>query len=256
MKTANEGGDLGDHSTSNNAVAGNVALTAGSFGGFSATAQYAHGFRDPVLSDRYFSGLNGRGSITGNPNLELETSDQYDVALRYTNAGFRTAFYMYDYRIKNLIEVYSDRPRHFLLRNHLAGAKLQGLELEAQVALPAGFAVAVAGQIERGVTVDDDLPIDDIPPDSLTLQVRKAFGPAFAQARWVIYAGDHNPGLTEVARPGYGLLDLGAGYSLSEHFKFEAYVRNVLNKTYFNTPMDASALAPGISATLTGFVRF
>ena len=62
MKTANEGGDLGDHSTSNNAVAGNVALTAGSFGGFSATAQYAHGFRDPVLSDRYFSGLFGRGS--------------------------------------------------------------------------------------------------------------------------------------------------------------------------------------------------
>jgi len=33
-------------------------------------------------------------------------------------------------------------------------------------------------------------------------------------------------------------------------------VRNVLNKTYFNSPMDASALAPGISATLTGFVRF
>ncbi len=106
MKTANEGGDLGDHSTSNNEVAGNVALTAGSFGGFSATAQYAHGFRDPVLSDRYFSGLFGRGFITGNPNLELETSDQYDIALRYTNAGFRTAFYMYDYHIKNLIEVY------------------------------------------------------------------------------------------------------------------------------------------------------
>ncbi len=31
VKTANEGGDLGDHSTSATAVAGNVALTAGSF---------------------------------------------------------------------------------------------------------------------------------------------------------------------------------------------------------------------------------
>jgi outer membrane receptor protein involved in Fe transport len=256
MKTANEGGDVGDHTTSNNEVAGNVALTAGSFGGFSATAQYAHGFRDPLLSDRYFSGLFGRGFITGNPNLELETSNQYDVALRYTNAGFRTAFYMYDYRIKNLIEVYSDRPRQFRLRNHLAGAKLQGLELEAQVALPAGFAVALAGQIERGVTVDDDRPIDDIPPKSLNLQVRKSFGPAFAQARWVVYAGDDKPGLTEVSRPGYGLLDLGGGYSFSEHFEFQAYVRNVLNRTYFNTPLDTSALAPGVSATLTGFVRF
>lgn len=262
MKTANEGGDLGDHSTSNNEVAGNVALTAGSFGGFSATAQYAHGFRDPILSDRYYSGLVGRGFTKGNPDLELETSNQYDIALRYTNAGLRTAFYMYDYHIKNLIEVYPDpafheRPiRHFLIRNRSAGAKLQGLELEAQVALPAGFAVAVAGQIERGVTVDDDEPIDDIPPESLTLQVRKGFGPAFAQARWVVYAGDDNPGLTEIARPGYGLLDLGGGYSFSEHFEFQAYVRNVLNKTYFSTPMDASALAPGISATLTGFVRF
>src|SRR4029077_20120769 len=147
-----------------------------------------------VLSDRYFSGLFGRGFITGNPNLELETSDQYDIALRYTNAGFRTAFYMYNYRIKNLIEIYSVRPRQFLLRNHLAGAKLQGLELEAQVALPAGFAVALAGQIERGETVDDDKAIDDIPPESLNLQVRKGFGPAFAQARWVVYAGDNNPG--------------------------------------------------------------
>jgi len=262
MKTANEGGDLGDQSTSKSAIAGNVALTAGSFGGFSATAQYAHGFRDPVLSDRYFSGLFGRGFVKGNPDLELETSNQYDIALRYTNAGFRTAFYMYDYHIKNLIEIYPDpvyheRPlRHFLLRNRAAGAKLQGLELEAQVTLPAGFAVALAGQIERGVTVDDDKPIDDIPPASLTLQIRKAFGPAFAQARWVVYAGDDNPGPTTVARPGYGLLDLGAGYSFSEHFELQAYVRNVLNKAYFNTPTDVSALAPRISATLTGFVRF
>ena len=262
MKTANTGGDLGDQSTSKSAVAGNVALTAGSFGGFSATAQYAHGFRDPVLSDRYFSGLFGRGFVKGNPALELETSNQYDIALRYTSAGFRTAFYMYDYNIKNLIEIYPDpafhdRPvRHFLLRNRPTGARLRGLELEAQVGLPAGFAVALAGQIERGVTIDDHKPIDDIPPESLTMQVRKAFGPAFVEARSVVYAGDDNPGLTEVARPGYSLLDLGAGYSFSGHFEIQAYVRNVLNKAHFNTPMDVSALAPGISATLTGFVRF
>ncbi len=263
VKTANEGGDLGDQSTSNSAVAGNVALTAGPFGGFSATGQYAHGFRDPVLSDRYFSGLFGRGFVKGNPALEFETSNQYDIALRYTNAGLRTAFYMYDYHINNLIELYQDPlysserpPRHFLLRNRSAGARLQGLELEAQVSLPAGFAVALAAQIERGVTVDDDKSLDVIPPESLTLQVRKGFGPAFAQARWVVYAGNSNPGPTAIARPGYALLDLGAGYSFFEHFEVQAYVRNVLNKLYLNTPTAGSALAPGTSATLTGFVRF
>ena len=124
------------------------------------------------------------------------------------------------------------------------------------MALPAGFAVALAGQIERGVTVDDDRSLDGIPPESLTLQVRKGFGPAFAQARWVVYAGDDSPGPTAIARPGYALLDLGAGYSFAEHFELQAYVRNVLNKAYLNTPTAGSALAPGISATLTGFVRF
>jgi outer membrane receptor protein involved in Fe transport len=106
------------------------------------------------------------------------------------------------------------------------------------------------------VTVDDDKPIDDIPPESLTLQVRKGFGPAFAQARWVVYAGNNHPGPTQIAQPGYSLLDLGAGYSFAEHFKFQAYVRNVLNKSYLNTPTSGSTLAPGISATLTGFVRY
>jgi len=33
-------------------------------------------------------------------------------------------------------------------------------------------------------------------------------------------------------------------------------VRNVQNKAYLNTPSAGSALAPGISSTLTGFVRF
>ena len=55
--------------------------------GFSATAQVARGFRDPTLSDRYFRGPTGRGFITGNPDLEPETSLQCDGALRYVAAA-------------------------------------------------------------------------------------------------------------------------------------------------------------------------
>ena len=166
VTTENVGGYFGDLSTSNDAVSGSVALTAGSFGGFSATGQFSHGFRDPVLSDRYFRGPSGRGFITGNPFLVPETSDQWDVALRYSAGCFRTAFYMYDYTIDNLIERYAgELPDDFFFRNR-GEAHLQGLELEAQVDLPQGFAVAVAGQIERGETVDDDAPLDDIPPES------------------------------------------------------------------------------------------
>ena len=256
VTTENQGGYFGDVSTSNGEPSGSAALTLGSFGGFSATGQFSHGFRDPVLSDRYFRGPSGRGFITGNPFLVPETSDQWDVALRYSAGCFRTAFYMYDYTIHHYIERYAgENPDDFFCRNR-GEARLRGLELEAQVDLPQGFAVALAGQIERGETVDDDRPLDDIPPESLNLQLRKQLGPAFVQARGVVYANDDHPGPTERARPGYGLLDLGAGYSFAEFFEVQAYVRNVLDKTYLITPDARAVPAPGISATFTGFVRF
>ena len=256
VTSTNRGGYFGDLSTSNGAVSGSVALTAGSFGGFSATGQFSHGFRDPVLSDRYFRGPSGRGFITGNPFLEPETSDQWDLALRYNGAGFRSAVYLYDYTIKNLVERYAgENPDDFFFRNR-GEARLRGIELEAQVDLPHGFAVAIAAQIERGETTDDARPLDDIPPESLNIQVRKVIGPAFVQARGVVYSGDDNPGPTEAARPGYGLFDLGGGYRFDEHFELQAYVRNILDKEYLVSSDPRAVPAPGISATLTGFVRF
>ncbi len=107
VTTQNEGGYFGDLSTSNAAPSGFASLTAGSFGGFSATAQFSSGFRDPVLSDRYYRGPSGRGFITGNPDLEAERSYQYDLAFRYFGGCYRTAFYAYQYDIHNLIERYA-----------------------------------------------------------------------------------------------------------------------------------------------------
>ena len=43
---------------------------------------------------------------------------------------------------------------------------------------------------------------------------------------------------------------------LAEFFEVQAYVRNVLDKTYLITPDARAVPAPGISATFTGFVRF
>ncbi len=68
-----------------------MALTAGSFGGFSTTVQIARGFRDPMLSDRYYRGPTGRGFITGNPDAKKLIRTQLDLALRGLEA--RVAHY-------------------------------------------------------------------------------------------------------------------------------------------------------------------
>ena len=126
VTTSNQGGYFGDRSTGNGAGSGYLSATLGSSAGFSLTGQVARGFRDPVLSDRYYRGPTGRGFITGNPDLNPETSLQYDVAARYTAPAFRLAAFYYHYDIEDLIERYSTATDFFFFRNR-GEARIRGL---------------------------------------------------------------------------------------------------------------------------------
>ena len=103
----------------------------------------ARGFRDPVLSDRYFRGPPGRGFITGNPELEPESSFQVDLGLRYTASRVRAATYFYDYRIDDLIERYQTETDFFFFRNR-GRARLRGFEAEIQGDLGWGLSLEVS----------------------------------------------------------------------------------------------------------------
>ena len=257
VTTENEGGYFGDRSTSNGAGSGFLALTAGSFGGFSTTVQVARGFRDPVLSDRYFRGPSGRGFITGNPELEPESSLQFDLGLRYTASRLRAATYVYHYRIDDLIERYTTQTDFFFFRNR-GRARLRGFEAEAQADLGWGLWMESAFQIARGRALDDSLYLDDIAPETFSVQVRKMlpFRNAFAQIRTGIHAEDTRPGPTERVVPGYTLIDLGGGITIVEAFELRLWARNLLNESYLASQDVRTVAAPGRSVALTAVVRF
>ena len=80
VATRNEGGYLGDRATTHTAVSGNLAVTVAPVDRLTLTTQVSRGFRDPVLSDRYFRGPSGRGFITGNP--ETQARDEPAVRCR------------------------------------------------------------------------------------------------------------------------------------------------------------------------------
>ncbi len=115
ISTTNRGGFFGDRDTSNGAASGYVAVTAGSYGGFTLTAQAARGFRDPVLSDRYFRGPSGRGFVTGNPDLDPEQSLQFDAGVRYTARRVRAALFAYQYPYLEAHRAFPDHARRLLL---------------------------------------------------------------------------------------------------------------------------------------------
>jgi outer membrane receptor protein involved in Fe transport len=255
VTTRNSGGYFGDRETSRGAFSGYLSLTAGSFGGFSSTAAVSRGFRDPVLSDRYFRGPSGRGFVTGNPDLLPETSLQYDLALRYEAGDYRVALYGYEYRISDLIERYQAQTDFFFFRNR-GQARLRGIELEAQAELGGGFTLGLAAQLERGSTRDDRAPLDDVPSESVLLQARKSFGAGFAQLRAAAHARDDRPGPNEVEAPGYGIVDVGGGYRFAPWLEMQAYVRNLFDQEYYASTDPRFVLAPGISASVTTFLRF
>ena len=256
VTTTNSGGHFGDRSTGHGSGSGYASATFGSFRGVSLTAQIARGFRDPVLSDRYYRGPTGRGFITGNPDLDPETSVQLDFGIRYVAPAFRLAAFYYRYDIHDLIERYSTQTDFFFFRNR-GTARVQGFEIEAQASFPGAVTLDIATQVSEGRALDDDAYLDDISPVNLTAVLRKQFGQrAFAQARASYFSDDEHFGPTERAVPGYTMVDAAAGYRIARPLELRIQARNLLNQTYFASQDVRTVLAAGRSASLTATVKF
>ncbi len=257
VTTKNPGGFFGSRSTAHGAFSGFGSLTAGPFEGLTLTGQVARGFRDPVLSDRYFRGPSGRGFITGNPDLDPESSLQFDGAVRYTAGRVRLGVNAYHYTISDLIERYGDDD-DFFFRNR-GEAVVTGLEAEAQASLPAQMAIEFTAQIARGDTPGDSalgergrVPLDGITPATFTVLGRKMFGArGFAQARAAWFAEDDTPGPTEREVNGYTLIDLAGGLHVLPRLEVRGQIRNLFDAAYFATQAARAVLAPGRSLSIS-----
>ena len=251
VTTKNVGGFFGDRATSNGAFSGFASTTAGPFSGVSFTAQVSRGFRDPTVSDRYFRGPSGRGFITGNPDLDPETTLQLDLAARYSIGRSQLAAYFYQYRIDDLVERFSTAADFFFFRNR-GRARVRGFEVEARSDLGAGFGIEGGINIGRGTALDDGTDLDDIAPDTVFVVGRKEFGTrAYAQMRAAFLASDDRPGPSEIAAPGARIVDLSAGWRFTRALELRGAIRNLLDDAYYASPDPRWVYAPGRSASLT-----
>jgi iron complex outermembrane receptor protein len=247
--SANNGGYFGDLNTFNSAVSGFAAAGFELTTDLELTAQVARGFRDPLLSDRYYRGETGRGFITGNPDLDPETSLQFDLALRYSPDSMAVGLYVYRYRIYDLIERFRVGD-DFFFRNR-GESEITGIEVETSFVIGNGLELRAGAQALRGEIVEDGAPTDGVPPPGVFLVLR---GSPSARWWWMVrgaaYARDDRPGPTEREVPGYAVLDAGAGYSLTDWLEVSLLGRNLFDRTYFASSDEDAVLAPGRSIQL------
>ena len=255
VHSANAGGYFGNREVTHAALAGSGAVTVMPAGSLTLTAQLSRGFREPMLSDRFYRGPVGRGVIEGNPDLEPETSWQVDVTGRYETGRLVFSSAFYDYRLSNLIERYQRGSTSFFYRNRSA-ALIRGVELEALAALPRGFAVSVAGQASRGRDNDDGTAIDDIAPASLSIVTRHSLGAVNSYLRATAVASHETAGPSEVPTPAYRLVDAGAAWRIRRHVQVVGGMRNLLNEAFYSSPGPRWVYAPGRHGSVTIALEF
>ncbi len=244
VTSENSGGYFGNKKVTNSKGSGFVAATVPLGGAAAVTLQAARGFRSPLLSDRFYRGISGRGFITGNPDLKPETSTQYDLALRWRGGPFTLGAYGYLYRIDDLIERYRSG-QNFFFRNR-GEAEIKGAELEMAAALGGRHELAAGAQLLRGEVRGAGTPTDGIPPRGVFLVYRHEPDAGWAwMVRAAANARDERPGPTEKVVPGYAVLDAALGYRFSPALELQLLGRNLTDRTYPGSADEAAALAPG-----------
>lgn len=244
----NRGGFFGDRSRSDTAFSGFASVAATLAPSLTATLQGSRGYRDPTLSDRYFRGVSGRGFVVGNPDLDPESSLQFDGALRWRSGQRSLALLGYHYRIRDLVERFR-LGNDFQFRNRGEG-EVRGVEVELAMPLPHHLSLEANATIARGEVLEDDAAMDDIPGPNAHLGLRwagkrvSAFGYAF------LFAEDDRPGPVETRRPGYATFDAGLVWHFSDPLEARVYVRNLGDRVYAGSPDANASLAPGRSISI------
>ncbi len=256
VRNINTGGFFGDRAVSHAAPAGLVAATLLPTARLALTAQVARGFRDPILTDRFYRGPVGRGFVEGNPDLKPETSLQFDLTARYDAGAFRLVAAGYHYRISGLVERYASTPTVFLVRNR-GHAELQGVEVETQATLKRGFELAATVEVSRGRDADDGTPIDDVAPGAVSVTLRHVVRARLASYLRVKAVASHDAaGPSEVPTRRYTLVDAGASWRLTPHVEVIGAMRNLLNEAYQSSAGPRWVWAPGRHGSVTLVVGF
>jgi len=132
-----------DHSEFGDEVSPKVGVTYNFLPNFRTKFNYAHGFRAPMAGDfsaeKFITGK--KLHVIGNPDLDPESLDSYEVALEgeYGRFSGRIAYFYND--VKDLIEKVRkgpdpDNPGWTLVENeNISKAHIQGLEIEAGIAI-------------------------------------------------------------------------------------------------------------------------
>ncbi|UIJ72611.1 TonB-dependent hemoglobin/transferrin/lactoferrin family receptor [Aurantimonas sp. HBX-1] len=216
-----------------------------------AYAQWSMGFRAPTVGELYSRfGAVGTYLRAGNPELEAERSNGFDIGMKYETADYGAHVNVFRTEYENFIDVVQLAPSCFVepancnplypqggissYRN-IPDARISGVELGGHVRFLDYWTARGSLAYAEGRNLTDDTYLDSVPPLTAIL------GLGYARLEW---GGEVSTKLAArrdkvdegYEAPGYGVVDLTAWYAPEAlpGFKVAGGIFNVFDKTYYD----------------------
>jgi outer membrane receptor protein involved in Fe transport len=205
-------------------------------------------FRFPSVSELFYTGLTGRGTVFGNPELTPEKSLNFDLGFRYLHERFFLSIYGFTNSINDMIQKYGSLEEEYFYRN-LSGGRIYGFEGEFYLSLMQNVEIFINFHHMVGKEKDTNAALNYIPASRLTFWGKYSPGKFWIEPRVTLSSAVQDPGPLEIQTDAYVLFDTIFGFKINDSLRLVAVFQNILDQTY-----RASADEQGVDAPARGFV--
>jgi hemoglobin/transferrin/lactoferrin receptor protein len=211
-----------------------------------AHAQYAAGFRAPPYNaiNSGFTNLLGGYTSIPNPDLEPETSDNFETGLRASLGpvmvgvtGFWNSYQNFIDQVQGGVNP-ATRLLEFQYRN-VAKVKIEGVEFRADARVTNSLRLRASYAAIRGhdVSTATEVPLNSIAPDqgAVGLEYSRSGGRTGGELSLRFVAGQsvETAGAGLYAPEAFNVLDASAWFTLARQVKLRAGLLNITDQKYF-----------------------
>lgn len=203
-------------------------------------------FRNPSLSESFYTGITGRRYVIGNPTLLPENSFNIDTGIKLFYKNFYMGFYLFSNRINNMIERYRDENDIYTYDNIYKG-HIYGSEIELQWFPSKKVELFGHGFYYKGISEETENPINDIPSPKIFLGGKTYYRKLWFEVNYIHSFKKSDPGPSEIENGSYTLINLKGGWYYSSRFFLFLKISNLLNETYYANPDPDIPAGEGLS---------
>ncbi len=192
-------------------------------------------FRNPSLSESYYTGITGRKYVIGNPDLDPEKSLNIDTGIKLHSGNLFLGLYLFHNEIKDMIERYKSENGTYTYNNINSG-RISGAETEFQWFPCPNLELFGHFNYYYGRSVDTEDPLNDIPSPKLFLGSKLNLGKSWVELNLLHSFMKTDPGPSEIENSSHNLITIKGGHYFSSKFFTFIKISNLLNKSFFPNP--------------------